>query len=162
MSSATLGMPGAFWPVWLWWHQQGCQHWTPIALESAEGEGGYGGISLWSLLCWLWSRPLCSLWGNGGWSKLTSPGCSFWGESPVWWNLNGCGVDRCERGCLGPLASIRCSVMAWAMVHRPSCIVQGSVARYAGLPTQAPMPVSVNVASLTSPRLRPSPNDHLP
>ena len=96
-----------------------------------------------------------------GW-KLASLGWSFQEESPGQWNLHGCGVDRCERGHPGPLASIWHSVMAWAMVHQPSCIVKGLVARYAGLPTQVPTPVSVNPASLTLPRLRPSPNDSLP
>ena len=34
-----------------------------LNLQSREGEGGWGGISLWSLLCQLWSQPLCGLWG---------------------------------------------------------------------------------------------------
>ena len=54
------------------------------------------------------------------------------------------------------------SVMAWAIVCWPSCIVKGSVARYAGLPTQVPTPVSVNTVSLTVSKVRPSPNDCLP
>ena len=81
------------------------------------------------------------------------------GESSGWWNLNGWGVDRWEHGHPGPLASIQHSVMAWAIAHWPPCIVKGSAARYASLPTQVPASVSINMASLTLPKLRPSPND---
>ena len=119
-----------------------------LNLQSGEGEGGWGGISLWSLLHWSWFQPLCSLQGDGWWSKLASLGWSLQGESLGWWNLNGCGVDGCKCGCPGPLPSIWHSVTAWVIVHWPSCIVKGSVARYAGLPTQVPAPVSVNAVSL--------------
>ena len=133
-----------------------------LNLQSGEGEGGWGGISLWSLQCWLWSWPLCGLGGNGWWSKLSSLEHSFGGESPGQWNLNGWGVNGWECGCPGPLTSIWCSVMAWAIAHWPSCIVKGSAARYASLPTQVPAPVSVIVVFLASSKLRPSPNDCLP
>ena len=96
---------------------------------STEGEGGWGGFSLWSLLCQSQSWPLCGLQGNGWCSKLSSLGWSFWEESPRWWNLKGCGIEGCKCGCPCPLASIQYSVMAWAIVHQHSCIVKGSVAR---------------------------------
>ena len=129
---------------------------------SGEGEGGWGGISLWSLWCQSQSWPLCSLQGDGWWSKLASLGWSFWGESPGWWNVNSWGVNGWECGCPGPLTSIWHSVMALAIAHWPSCIVKGSAARYAGLLPQVPTPVSVNVVSLTLLKVRPSPNDCLP
>ena len=63
---------------------------------------------------------------------------------------------------LAPLASNWHSVMAWVITHQPSCMVKGSVARYANLAMQVLAPVSVNAVSLTLPKLRPSPNDCLP
>ena len=53
-------------------------------------------------------------------------------------------------------------VMAWAITCWPSPIFKGSMARCADLPTHVPAPMSINAASLTSPKLRPSPRDHLP
>ena len=97
--------------------------------QSGEGEGGWGGISLSSFLCWLQSQPLCGLQDDGWCLKLASSRQSFRGESPGWWNLNGCRVNGCEHGCPGPITSIQCYVMAWVIVHQPSCKVKGSVAR---------------------------------
>ena len=52
--------------------------------------------------------------------------------------------------------------MDWVITGQPSHIVKGSAARCADLPTQVPALVSVNVVSLTLPKLRPSPRDYLP
>ena len=129
---------------------------------SGEGEGGWGCVGPWFLQCQSWSWPLCGLQGNGWWSKLASPECSFQRESPEWWDLNGWGVNGWECGHPGPLATIWHSVMAWAITHQPSCMVKGLAERYANLSTQVLAPVRVNMASLASPKLRPSPRDHLP
>ena len=129
---------------------------------SSEGESGWGCISLWSPQHWSQSRPLCGLQGNGQWSKLAFPECSFWGESSEWWNWNGWAVNGWEHGPPGPLASIWPSVMAWAIAHLPSCMVKESAAGYADLPTQVPAPVSVDTTSLASPKLRPFCKDCLP
>ena len=72
------------------------------------------------------------------------------------------GVVEWACGCPGPLASIQHLVIAWAITCQTSCMVKGLAAKCANLPTQVPTHVSVNVASLTSPKLRPSPRDHLP
>ena len=64
---------------------------------------------------------------------------------------------------LGPLASIWCSVMACATAHQPSCMVKGSVSKICQTyQPKCQLPVSVNMASLVSPKLRPSPKDCLP
>ena len=49
-------------------------------LQSGEGECGQGDISPWSLPCQSLPWPLCSLWGDGWWSKLVSLGWSFLGR----------------------------------------------------------------------------------
>ena len=48
--------------------------------------------------------------------------CPFLGESPLWSNLNGCGVDGFIHGCPWPLAFIQPLVMAWAISCQPSGI----------------------------------------
>ena len=122
---------------------------------SGMGEGGWGWNSLQSHHCWPWSLPLDNLLGDGWGHKLVPSGSSFWGDSPSQQNLNGCGDFGWAQRHPGPLASIRHSVMAWAIVHWPSLMVNGSAGTYASLPIQVPALVSVNDASLASPKLRP-------
>ena len=99
---------------------------------------GWVSTGFWFLYHQSWSLPCGGLW------------CRANGQS---WCL--------ECGCPGPLAPIQHSVMAWVITHQPSHVVKGSVARCANLPTQVLAPVSVNMASLTLPKFRPSPRDHL-
>ena len=53
-------------------------------------------------------------------------------------------------------------VMAWVINCLPSSRLAGLVLSCAGLPTHAITPDNVNVVSLASARLSPSPNDHQP
>ena len=147
-SSLKMGKLIFMWALVSLHHQQCQEHQEPLDLSdcddineavntellllsnlwSGKSEGGWGGISLWSLPCQLQSQPLCSLWGDGWWSNLHLQGSLFgrisWmvGSEQLW-------VKGCKHGCLGPLTSIQCSVTAWSIVHQPSFIVKGSAAR---------------------------------
>ena len=76
-----------------------------------------------------------------------------------WTVLNTGGM---EQGQPGPLCLICPSVMAWAIYHWPSPRLNSLALSWACLPTQPMAPDSVNTASHASPKLGPSPNDHLP
>ena len=58
-----------------------------------------------------------------------------------------------------PLGLMCPLVMAWVINHLPLPRLTGLVLSCACLPTHAITPDNVNVASLTSPWLSPSPND---
>ena len=76
--------------------------------------------------------------------------------------LNGGNVGRWEWGCPGPLASMHHLVMAWVINCWSSHKLTTLVLSWAYLPTQLMAPDSMNMASHASPKLSPSPRDHLP
>ena len=81
------------------------------------------------------------------------------GDKSWFWKLNGTDAGGKEHGWPGPLGLICPSVMAWVIYHLPSPRLMGLALSWACLPTHAIIPNNVNMASLTSPKLSPSPNN---
>ena len=89
--------------------------------------------------------------------RLTDHGDRSWLQK-----LNGINTGGMEWGWPGHLGLMCPSVMAWSINHLPLSRLTGLVLSCACLPTHAIIPDNVSMASLASPRLSPSPNDHHP
>ena len=152
--SAMIETLGASWSVRLWWywwgHHSGEGEGVGLAPASGSSAAAHGPCLM----------VACGVGPNGQSQCL-------WCILPMGthlhdriWKLRG--VIGWEHGHLGPLTSIQHSVTAWAITYWPSWMDKGLAARCADLPSQVPAPVSVKAASLTLPKLRPSPREHLP
>ena len=140
---------------------------------SDESEGDQGGANHNCHCLWPLFWPCCSAqphsccptkgasWGTSHCLAVTGRLADHGDESWLW-KLNDINVGGMEWGWPGPLGSMCPLVMAWAVNHLPSPRLTGLALSCVCLPTQAMTPDNVNVVSLTSPMLSPSPNDCCP
>ena len=138
----------------------------------------------WRWRCQGWGSPrfslllatvLALLWCTASfmvWHLMSMPQTSQ--HSSALWSLSSCGglswlqklnsgnTDSHEQGCLGPLASMHHSMMAWVINCWPSHKLTALVLSWACLLTQLMAPDNVNMVSCPLLKLSPSPRDCLP
>ena len=176
MALVMVWLPGACWSIRPWWHQWRCWHWTSyhtwihdLVMVNELGVGlpmdlivdgcGYGHIAVpypGHGVCDGWQ-----IWPGSFMSSSALWHLSSSGDLSLQWNVKGGVISGWKWGWPGPLAMMHCSVMAGVINCQPSCRLNGLALSWACLPTQLMAPESVKMVFLTSPKLRPSPRDHL-
>ena len=119
-------------------------------------------VSDLSSSCGTWPHSCCPVWGSSwGTSHCLAFAKRLAGCRDMSWlqKLNGLDAGIMDQGWPGPLGLMCPLVMAWVINHLPLPRLMGLVLICAYLPTHAIIPDNINVASLTSPKFSPSPNE---